>query len=74
MKEPLQPWIWTTIAILIFLCVPYFFAGTYEPLVCGLPLWFVVALFAALLLTGFTLYIVVCQWRLAAVVLEEEEH
>jgi len=35
MKELARPWIWLTIAILLFFCVPYFFAGTYEPLVLG---------------------------------------
>jgi len=72
-KEPSRLWIWTTIAVLIFLCVPYFFAGTYEPLVFGIPLWFLTVLLASLVLTGFTMYVVVRQWRLAATILDEEE-
>lgn len=73
-KEPVRWWIWTTIAILLFFCVPYFFVGTYEPLVFGIPLWFLTVLVASLALTGFTTYVVVRQWRLAAIILHEEEH
>jgi hypothetical protein len=73
MKEPVQLWIWLIIAVLLFLCVPYFFAGTYEPLIFGLPLWFLTALVASLVLTGLTMYVVLRQWWLAAVVLGEKE-
>ncbi len=73
MKELTQAWIWLTLAVLLFFCVPYFFAGTYEPLVFGVPLWFLTVLIASLALTGFTIYLVLRQWRLAAVILEEEE-
>jgi hypothetical protein len=72
-KEPAQAWVWVTIAVLLFLCVPYFFAGTYEPLVFGIPLWFLTALAASLGLTGFTVYVILRRWRLAAAVLGEEE-
>ena len=72
-REPAQLWIWTIIAFLIFLCVPYFFAGTYEPLILGIPLWFIIVLAAALVLTGFTMYVVLRQWRLAETTLGEEE-
>ena len=54
LKEPARLWIWVTIGLLIFLCVPYFFAGSYEPLVFGIPLWFLTVLAASLALTGFT--------------------
>lgn len=73
-KEPAQLWIWTIIALLIFFCVPYFFAGTYEPLVFGIPLWFLTVLAAAFVLTAFTVYIVLRQWRLAETTLGEEEN
>lgn len=73
MKEPAQLWIWLTLALLLFGCVPYFFAGRYEPLVVGLPLWFLTALTASLALTGFTLYVVLRHWRLAATILGEED-
>ena len=72
-KEPAQLWIWTIVALLIFFCVPYFFIGTYEPLVFGVPLWFLTVLIAALMLTAFTVYIVLRQWRLAATILGEKE-
>jgi hypothetical protein len=72
-REPAQLWIWAIIAVLLFLCVPYFFAGTYEPLLLGIPLWFLSVLAAALALTGFTVYIVLRQWRLAETTLGENE-
>ncbi len=72
-KEPTQIWIWVIVVILFFLCVPYFFIGTYKPLVFGLPLWFATVLAASLMLVGFTVYLVLCKWRLAAAVLGEEE-
>jgi hypothetical protein len=72
-KEPARLWIWATIGFLVFCCVPYFFAGSYEPLVFGVPLWFLTVLVASLALTGFTMYVVVRQWRLAETILGEEE-
>ena len=73
MKDLSHPWIWLTIFFLVFLCVPYFFAGAYEPLVFGMPLWFLSVLAASLGLTGFTLYIILRHWRLAAAILGEKE-
>lgn len=73
MKEPARLWTWLVIAALLFFCVPYFFAGAYEPLVVGIPLWFLTVLTASLVLTGFTVYIVLHRWRLAAVTLGEKE-
>ena len=72
-REPAQLWIWAIVALLIFFCVPYFFVGTYEPLIFGIPLWFLTVLAAALALTLFTVYIVLRQWRLAETTLGEEE-
>jgi hypothetical protein len=72
-KEPVRLWIWGIIALLLFFCVPYFFVGTYEPLVFGIPLWFLTVLVAALALTAFTVYIVLRQWRLAETTLGEKE-
>lgn len=73
-REPARLWVWAVVALLLFFCVPYFFAGTYEPLVFGIPLWFLTVLGAALALTVFTVYVVLCQWRVAETVLGEEEH
>lgn len=72
-KEPAQLWIWATIGFLVFCCVPYFFTGAYEPLVWGVPLWFLTVLAASLVLTGFTMCVVLRQWRLAATILHEDE-
>ena len=73
-KEPVQWWIWGIVALLTFLCVPYFFVGTYEPLVFGIPLWFLTSLTAAFALTVFTVYVVLYQWRLAETTLGEREN
>jgi hypothetical protein len=73
MKAPSRLWIWAAISVLIFFCVPYFFAGAYGPLLFGVPLWFLSVLIASLGLTGFTIYIVLVHWRLASVVLGEKE-
>lgn len=73
MKDLSHLWIWLTIAALLFFCVPYFFAGTYEPLIFGAPLWFLSVLAASLGLTGFTIYVILRHWRLAAVILGEKE-
>lgn len=73
MKEPLQTWIWITFSILLFFTVPYFFAGTHEPLVFGLPLWFLVSLAMCILVVAFAGYVILRQWRLAGAILENEE-
>jgi hypothetical protein len=73
MKEPLQAWIWITFSFLLFFTVPYFFAGTYEPLVFGLPVWFLSCLVASLAVVGFAGYVILRHWRLAAAILEGEE-
>lgn len=73
MKEPLQAWIWIIFSLLLFFTVPYFFAGTYEPLVFGLPLWFLVCLAASVLVVAFAGYVILHKWRLAAAILEGEE-
>ena len=72
-KEPLQAWIWITFSVLLFFTVPYFFAGTYEPLVFGLPLWFLVCLAASGLVVAFTGYVILRHWRLAGAILEGED-
>ena len=72
-KEPLQAWIWISFGILLFFTVPYFFAGTYEPLVFGLPLWFLLCLAASGLVVVFAGYVILRHWRLAGAILEGEE-
>lgn len=72
-KEPLQAWIWITFSVLLFFTVPYFFAGTYEPLVFGLPLWFLVCLATSGLVVALAGYVILRHWRLAGAILEDEE-
>ncbi len=72
LREPARAWIWVTFIGLLFMCVPYGFVGTYQPLVFGLPLWFLVTLLGSFLLGGFTMYVAVRHWRLAAFILDEE--
>ncbi len=73
MKDLAHLWIWLTILVLVFFCIPYFFAGTYEPLVFGVPLWFLTILAASLGLIAFALYIILHHWRLAATILGEKD-
>jgi hypothetical protein len=73
MKDLSPPWIWLVACLLLFFCVPYFFAGTYEPLVFGAPLWFLSVLAASVGLTGFAIYLILRHWRLAAILLNEKE-
>jgi hypothetical protein len=73
MKDLSSLWIWLVIFLLLFFCVPYLFVGAYEPLVFGMPLWFLSVLAASFGLTGFTLYIILYRWRLAAIILGEKE-
>ncbi len=71
-KEPARAWIWATFVFLLFMCVPYGFVGTYQPLVFGIPLWFLLTLLGSLLLGGFTMYVTFRHWRLASFILDEE--
>ena len=72
LREPARAWIWATFVLLLFVCVPYGFVGSYHPLVFGLPLWFLVTLLGSFLLGGFTMYVAVRHWRLAAFILDED--
>ena len=72
MKEPARVWIWGIFVLLLFLCVPYGFVGTYEPLIFGIPLWFLLTLGASFVLSGFTIYVVLRHWRLAPFILDED--
>lgn len=72
LREPARVWIWGTFVVLLFLCVPYGFVGTYRPLVFGLPLWLLLTLLGSFLLGGFTMYVASRHWRLAAFILDEE--
>ena len=72
MKEPARVWIWAIFVVLLFLCVPYGFVGTYEPLIFGIPLWLLQTLGASFLLSGFTIYVVLRHWCLAPFILDED--
>lgn len=72
MKEPARVWIWGIFVVLLFLCVPYGFVGRYDPLIFGIPLWFLLTLGASFVLSGFTIYVVLCHWRLAPFILDED--
>ena len=72
MKEPNRAWIWGTFIVLLFVCVPYGFVGTHQPLVLAIPLWFLVSLLGSILLGAFTMYVAFRHWHLAAYTLDEE--
>ena len=73
LKEPLHAWIWITFSLLLFFTVPFFFAGTYTPLVFGLPVWFLSSLAASVCVVVFAGYVILRHWRLAGAILEGEE-
>ena len=72
MKDPNAWWVCAVIAALLFVIVPYFFAGS-TALVWGVPVWFVVCAGAAVLLAVFTAVVINRRWNLARRALGERE-
>ena len=73
MKDPNAIWVWAVALGLLFITVPYLFAGSFAPLIWGLPLWFIVSLASALILAVFTVLIIRRRWSLAKHILDEKE-
>lgn len=72
MKEPMQLWIIITWIILVILAIPWFYPiGSYEPLVWGIPYWFLISLIALIILESFEYYVVNKQWDVERHVLKE---
>ena len=64
MRDPNSRAFWLGIAALIALAVPYPFAGRAEPLVAGVPLWFVISLLASIGLVVVTVLAIRARWSI----------
>lgn len=73
-KEPIKnPKVWVIIGILIALITPWYFpAGSYHPLIFGVPYWAWIIIAASLLLSAFLSYVLKYQWQLEEDIEEEE--
>ncbi|WP_213950862.1 hypothetical protein [Tepidanaerobacter syntrophicus] len=72
MKEPMRLWIIITWIILVILAIPWFYpTGSYEPLIWGIPYWFLISLIALIILESFEYYVVTKQWDVERHVLKE---
>ena len=59
--------LWIGIGALVVLCVPYPFAGRADPLVLGVPLWFLITVAASVALVALTIH-GIRRWNLGALV------
>jgi hypothetical protein len=53
-RDPNTTGLWIGIGALVVLCVPYPFSGSAEPLMLGVPLWFLVTIVASVALVALT--------------------
>ena len=63
-KEPGNPLFWIIVAALLFVIVPYFYAGSSEPRMAGLPVWFHLSVLATLIISGLSVWRIWQHWRL----------
>lgn len=70
-KEPIKNWkIWVVLAILFVLNVPWYLpAGSYEPLIFGIPYWAYIIMGVSLAISITLTYILKKQWNMV----EDEE-
>lgn len=54
---------WLAVFGLLFVVVPYFFAGSSEPRVAGLPLWFHFSVLATVIITALSMWRIWKHWR-----------
>ena len=73
MRDPNTTGLWIGIGVLVVLCVPYPFAGRADPLVFGVPLWFLITIAASIALVAATIR-GIRRWNLSALVDEHAEH
>ena len=66
-RDPNTTGLWSGIGALVVLCVPYPFAGSAEPIVLGVPFWFLVTIGASVALVASTLH-GIRRWNLSALV------
>jgi hypothetical protein len=65
-RDPNSRGFWLGIGALTFACVPYPFAGTAEPVVVGVPLWFLISFAASVGLVATTIWAIRRRWRIEA--------
>lgn len=70
-KEPIKNWkMWIVLVILFAFCVPWYFpAGTYEPIIFGVPYWVLAVLGASVAVSIALTYILKNCWQMT----DEEE-
>lgn len=70
-KEPIKNWkIWVVLAILFVLSVPWYLpAGSYEPLIFGIPYWAYIIMGVSLAISITLTYILKNHWNMV----EDEE-
>lgn len=71
LREPVGLLYWVFVLLFTILSVPFVFAGTYQPLILGVPLWFLIEILNCILLALFTVYMVQKRWSLAETILGE---
>ncbi|WP_085994269.1 hypothetical protein [Oceanobacillus senegalensis] len=72
-KEPIRKkWIWIVLVFIVLGNVPWYLpAGTFEPLILGIPYWaFIVVLFS-IILCGYLSWLCITEWH---IVESEEEN
>lgn len=70
-REPIRsPWLWAALVAALLVIVPWWAPdGAIEPLVLGLPAWFVVSAVASVAFSALTCWACLTQWN----VVEDEE-
>jgi hypothetical protein len=63
-REPGHPLFWMFVAALLFVVVPYYYAGSSEPRIAGLPLWFYLSLAATVTIAVLSVWRIWKHWRL----------
>ncbi|MFC3041157.1 hypothetical protein ACFOGI_12990 [Virgibacillus xinjiangensis] len=74
-KEPIRYWkIWVVLFILLSLSVPWYLpAGTYEPLILGVPYWAYIIMGVSLLISITLTYVLDRYWQMTDEEEEDEE-
>lgn len=65
MRDPNTRGFWLGIGALVVACVPYPFAGSAEPLVRGVPIWFLITVVASIALVVLSI-VGIRRWNLSA--------
>jgi uncharacterized membrane protein len=71
-KEPIKNGkLWIIFGVIFLLSVPWYLpAGSYQPLVLGMPYWALIVIIMSVVLSSFLTYVIKHHWQLD----EEDEH